>query len=284
MRGNPFQYRTTPRPAVHLSSRSLLVCILACGLLFPVVGKDRDQRVSFLEAVGISAKNALFSPATWAPAAASALFYVSGLDPVVSDWATTHTPLYGSVDAAGRASDFFLKASRYEFYATTALAYATTTPRPSLAGAAVGIGGSYAAVGLTGAATGLLKVGAGRLRPDGSDYRSFPSGHTSMATVYATLACRNAEMIRMPRSARLLFQGAMVGTAVATAWGRVEGAHHYPADVLAGAALGHFVGAFASELMWRMGFPWRATIIPEFSRDGLGVEVSMPIPGGHGKH
>jgi len=35
--------------------------------------------------------------------------------------------------------------------------------------------------------------------------------------------------------------------AAGTAWARVEGGVHYPSDVLAGMALGHFVAAFIND-------------------------------------
>lgn len=35
-----------------------------------------------------------------------------------------------------------------------------------------------------------------------------------------------------------------MGLASGVAWARLEGRHHYPSDVLAGAALGHFITAF----------------------------------------
>jgi membrane-associated phospholipid phosphatase len=257
--------------------------LLLCAFAGAATGKDahpRRERESILRTVGLSAKHALLSPWTWGPAAASVVFYASGLDPVVSDWAMSNTPVYGSMAAASEASDFFQRMSHIGFYGSTLFAYATTMPRPGITGAALGIGGSYGAIALTAALTGAGKSSVGRLRPNESDTRSFPSGHTSNATVHATLACRNVDMMPMPRATRLLLQGALVSTAVATAWGRVEGGHHFPSDVLAGAALGHFVGAFASELIWRLGFPVRATIMPAFSRDAFSVEVSVPIPDG----
>jgi membrane-associated phospholipid phosphatase len=33
-----------------------------------------------------------------------------------------------------------------------------------------------------------------------------------------------------------------------TAWARVEAQKHYPSDVLAGAALGHFLGSFLNDI------------------------------------
>ena len=34
---------------------------------------------------------------------------------------------------------------------------------------------------------------------------------------------------------------------LATAWARIEAKKHYPSDVLAGMALGHFIGAFVND-------------------------------------
>jgi membrane-associated phospholipid phosphatase len=51
----------------------------------------------------------------------------------------------------------------------------------------------------------------------------------------------------MPNKARL---GCRVGFALltaGTAWARVEAKKHFPSDVLAGIAIGHFIGAFMND-------------------------------------
>ena len=85
---------------------------------------------------------------------------------------------------------------------------------------------SYAA--LT-AMAGTLKLTVKEWRPDGSDYRSFPSGH-------AARAFAGAELVRSEYG----WQWGIGAYAVAAGVGvlRITGDHHYTHDVLAGAAVG----------------------------------------------
>lgn len=81
--------------------------------------------------------------------------------------------------------------------------------------------------------TGALKYSLHRQRPDGGDYYSLPSGHTSSAFSLATVA--NAHYgwkVGVP--AYLLASG--IGLS------RIEANRHYLSDVVAGAALGIVVG------------------------------------------
>lgn len=78
-----------------------------------------------------------------------------------------------------------------------------------------------------------LKLGVGRRRPDGSDTRSFPSGHTANAFAVARYLHRqHGTAVSMP----------FYGMAAITGVGRMEGNRHYLSDVLMGAALGLVVG------------------------------------------
>lgn len=90
--------------------------------------------------------------------------------------------------------------------------------------------GSLAAAG---GATYLLKELVHERRPDGSDNRSFPSGHTSISFAAATtLEKRYGWKAGLPSLAVASF----VGLA------RVEADKHYVHDVLAGAAIGTLGG------------------------------------------
>jgi membrane-associated phospholipid phosphatase len=80
-----------------------------------------------------------------------------------------------------------------------------------------------------------LKSAVGRTRPDGSDTRSFPSGHTSTAFTTATvLSRRHGWKIGLPA----------YGLASMAAVARIEDDRHYLSDVVAGAVLGIAVGKF----------------------------------------
>jgi len=198
-----------------------------------------------LRNIGIAAKNAAFAPQTWGSAAASAIVYASGKDRSISDWASTRNPVFGSPQKARDASDFLCGAARISSYGSLGLRFSMERLTgqeilPSLLGAtANGI-----AVTATSSLTNSLKTNIGRERPDALDTRSFPSGHTSISTVFSTLYVKNSMQMNPPKWAEIAVKSTATIFAAGTGWARVEGKRHYLSDVLAGAAVGHFFGAF----------------------------------------
>lgn len=88
-------------------------------------------------------------------------------------------------------------------------------------------------LGTTAMLVGGLKEAFPKTRPDGSDRKSFPSGHTSNAfAAAATLAERQGWSVGVPAFAVAGF----VGLA------RVEGKKHYWSDVAVGAGIGTAAG------------------------------------------
>lgn len=78
-----------------------------------------------------------------------------------------------------------------------------------------------------------IKAVARRKRPDGSDLRSFPSGHTSGAFTFSTvLSRRYGWHVGLPAYA----------LATVTAMDRMEDKKHFASDVVAGAVLGIVIG------------------------------------------
>ncbi len=78
----------------------------------------------------------------------------------------------------------------------------------------------------------LVKHGSHQLRPDGSDYNSFPSGHTAEAFA-------SAELLRMEYKDRSPGYGiAGYGVAAVTGYLRMYNNKHWLSDVLAGAGFG----------------------------------------------
>jgi len=108
------------------------------------------------------------------------------------------------------------------------------------------MGESYAASALT---TYVLKTTVQRPRPGnapntGTGTHSFPSGHSSSAFTSATLIERNSGLVPgLPAYALAGF----------TAFERVEEGHHYPSDVLAGAAIGTLSASIFDHLHWGTG-------------------------------
>ena len=58
-----------------------------------------------------------------------------------------------------------------------------------------------------------------------------------------------------------------------TAWARVEGERHYPSDVLAGMAIGHFFGAFITDAFLGLDYEDGAGATVEASRDGFKLTI-----------
>ena len=227
--------------------------------------------------LGQAALNALTDPQTWVPAAGAAGVYFSGNDQRISDWATTHNPVFGSPQRAADASNYFLDGSAIVYLATDIARFGGLQPSAMLYPASVGLLTGLAAEGGTQGLTELIKAEAGRERPNGSDDLSFPSGHASGAAVSTALACRNIEALDIPRPLQIAMESGATLLTVGTAWGRVEGKRHYLSDVLAGAALGHFVGNFLNDAF--LGTNSRAHLDVDVKNSGknMGVGVTMAV-------
>jgi len=114
------------------------------------------------------------------------------------------------------------------------------------------------AIAMTSVMTSLIKNVAGRARPfvskdtaphdfeflrgrrEGSDYRSFPSGHSSSA--FAAASAVTAEAVRWKPALAPYVGVAMYGGAAMVALSRMYHDRHWGSDVVLGAALGTFSG------------------------------------------
>lgn len=110
---------------------------------------------------------------------------------------------------------------------------------------------------LTSVVTGGIKLGVGRVRPLAynrdsripddlrrSRYarRSFPSGHTSQAFAGAVFTSVVHARRHPDDGSRHWVRAGALTLATLTGYLRVSGGHHFPSDVVAGAALGGLVG------------------------------------------
>ena len=197
--------------------------------------------------LGAAAKRALRDPQTWVPAAGATLFLVTDWDQSVSAWATREHPLFGSQLAASNASDDMRDIAKYGALATALLTPNGNNLATTANGKLKGIGLQIGASVTTGFLTGAIKTVTDRPRPNGSNNRSFPSGHASGAFVGATLARRNVAISGYSDTATRILDIGFFSMGAGTAWARVEAGVHYPSDVLAGAALGHFVAAVVND-------------------------------------
>lgn len=116
---------------------------------------------------------------------------------------------------------------------------------------------SVEAVLLSGAITGATKMIAGRARPykdtanslnfgllrglkGGTDYQSFPSGHTTAAFAFASIV--SAETSHWWPQSRWVIGPIFYGGAALTGMSRVYNQFHWASDVVAGAAIGTLTG------------------------------------------
>ncbi|MBN1420196.1 MAG: phosphatase PAP2 family protein [Planctomycetes bacterium] len=227
-----------------------ILAVIAVGCASADPSREQGGRrplLPSLEHVGRSALHAALDPGTWIPAAGAIVFTADRFDRRVSDWASKKTPIFGSTSSARDASDPLLIA-----LAATTVASAIAVPVEEGDGSwplakletfAVEGGSVLAAEGLTEGLKGVV----GRGRPIGRSTNSFPSGHATAGFALATSTARNLDAIDVPRGVRFGLQAGTYGTAGALAWARVEGLNHFPSDVLAGAAIGHFFAAFLHE-------------------------------------
>lgn len=226
-----------------------LVCVTqllcSCGTLPNGRSWGQDATIKpGWEKVRNSAVRAAKSPYTWAPLAGAALLQIDGWDRGVSNWASDNTPIFGSQQSAKDASDVFKSIASAAWVVTTLATPSGDAPGQWIAAKSKGFAVLAAARWLNSGTTNAVKDWADRTRPNGNETKSFPSGHSSSATLSATLAVRNLQSIEMGDNYRNTMESSLGVIAAGTAWARVEGKVHFPSDVLAGTALGHFVAVF----------------------------------------
>lgn len=186
-------------------------------------------------------------PQTWAPAVGAVLFSATDWDKDVSDWAQRHHPVFGSQHAALNASDDLRDGAKYGAIVTALLTPNGKDAASAVTGKLKGMGLQLGAYFATESVTTVFKRGVARRRPSGVNNRSFPSGHTSAAFAAGTLARRNVAASDVNSVVSRVSDVGFVSLGVGTSWARVEAGMHYPSDVFAGAALGHFIAAVVND-------------------------------------
>ena len=117
-----------------------------------------------------------------------------------------------------------------------------------------------ASIGVASLTARGLKEAFPTMRPDGSDDKSFPSGHTSVSfAAAATLTNRYGWKVGLPAHALAAFVGAS----------RVEARKHRVIDVLAGAAIGELSGFLITSK-----FNDNVVIIPWADSHGGGIMLA----------
>jgi membrane-associated phospholipid phosphatase len=188
-------------------------------------------------------------PAVWVPLAGALALQVGSADEVIANWARREAPLFGSPGRADDASDVLRDATEWTYWGAAAVRVLGDPPSTWITGVATSAALGYMGHEFNQLLTNGSKTHTRRLRPDGSDRLSFPSGHTSMASVRAALTWQQVRRSRLPQWGRDAVGWTAAGLAAGTAWARVEAGRHYPSDVLVGWALGRWVGHFLGELV-----------------------------------
>lgn len=216
-----------------------------------------------------AAQHAAAHPSVWAPILGASVFAIDHLDRRTANYLSDHAPVFGNSESAGSASD-----DLESVLSVTAGISALAAPVPAGDDAVLHRGEHLAVVvgglALTGSITDGIKSATNRQRPNNSDDKSFPSGHASQAFASATFASANIHRAWGDSSGAQWADAGLYTAASLTAWARVEAQVHYPSDVLAGAALGNFIGRFLDELLLTdtdtalvTVFPDRHTVIVE---------------------
>jgi hypothetical protein len=255
---------------------SVLFLITGCGTLDNGRGWGQDALWPVhLDRVARAGRDALLHPATWVPLAGAAVFAIDDFDERVSDWAVKHNPVFGSEDGADDASDYLRDALRVEALLSALATPSGDTAKDWLPAKARGALVELGAVGATSGLTALLKDATDRERPDGSSENSLPSGHASASSSYATLANRNLATIEALEDLTPLLRAANAAAVVGVGWARVEAQRHFPSDVLAGAALGHFLTAFIHDAFMNLPQDKYVDLSVFGVEDGFGLELSV---------
>jgi len=263
-------------PGLLLFAVGVALAATGCGTLPDGSRWGQDAFTGFdSNRIAKATRDAFLSPHTLIPLAGAAVFAIDDFDERVSDWATDHTPVFGSEKDARDASDHLRL-----FLALETLATALATPSGDQAGpwAAAKVRGMAvegAGVVATQGLTGVLQGAIGRERPNESNEHSFPSGHTSTSFAYATASNRNLDSIDLPTGVRPVLQTGNVILAGGVAWARVEGRKHYPSDVLFGAALAHFVTAFIHDAFMNLPDPDRTSLTAFPVEAGAGIQLAV---------
>lgn len=254
----------------------ILFFAAGCGTLPNGRGWGQDA-FSPIDAGRISraAHDAFFNSNTLVPLASALVFGIDDFDERASDWAVKHNPVFGSGDDARDASDYLRATLRIEAIITAFATPSGDVPGQWMVSKAKGIGVELAAAGATSSMTDLVKDVTDRTRPDERSDNSFPSGHASGAFSYMTLANRNIDSIDMPQALKAPLKIGNYLLASGVAWGRVEGRRHYPSDVLAGAALGHFLSAFIHDAFMNLPEDGNADIVVFPVVNGAGISLAF---------
>lgn len=262
-------------PALFLTFFMLLTLpVQSCALM------DNQRRwgedVTFCpswDTIGRSALGAATSPRVIVYAAGALLSTVRDADRRIVRYATKHTPTTGSPQSALTVSSTLRAASLILFHASILATPSGNDPGCWLASKAKGYMVQGGAAALTNEMVFGLKDQTRRKRPQGGHNNSFPSGHATNTALFTTLTSKNVSTMPLSQTTKTMADVCLTILLAATAWERVEAGAHYPSDVLAGMALGSFMGMFFNDAFMGM----EGTVTPQISPMDGGLFVGVTI-------
>jgi membrane-associated phospholipid phosphatase len=225
-----------------------MLALAGCATLVNTRGWGEDATVTpGWHSVRDAALGAAASPRFWAPLAASAALQIDGWDRRVSNWARSHTPIFGSQQSAADWSNRLRAMSGYAYYASVLATPSGDDPRQWTLSKLRGLAVGEAAILATNEESALLKSATARERPNGQDTQSMPSSHASRSAVLTELAERDVQTLKLTDTVRRAIDVGLDALTYGTAWARVEAGFHFPSDTLVGMSLGNFTGAFFND-------------------------------------
>lgn len=234
-----------------------------CDSVWPTM---YDWKRSFIESIT--------SPVTWLPLTGAAVIYATNSDKSISNWASSHTPIFGSQSNAENASDRLRDALGYLALGTIIFMPSEQTGEKWYIEKGRLLLVESAGTALSSGVTEGLKNLVKRERPNHKDCKSFPSQHATQAFSFAAISTRNIDNYDISPGGVIAWDIGIYTMASLTGWARIEAKEHYPTDVLVGAAIGNFFTSLvyhafvkrpktADELMF--------SITPE--RDGAAINI-----------
>ncbi len=255
---------------LFITTLYILGLLPACGTLKNGHGWGQNATIfPGWHSISDAAFNAATAPETWVPLAGALILQVGGMDKKLSNYASGHTPVFGSQRAADNAGYVFRDATRSAYIITMLATPSGDTPEDWAGAKVKGLTVGLAAIESTDLATSFLKNVTNRTRPNRLDDKSFPSSLASSTSIYSSLASRNLCSLPLDQGSYTAFRIGFFTLSTATAWARVEAKAHFPSDALVGTSLGYFLGILFNDTFLGLTHPNDIALNVEPSPDGF---------------